>query len=1238
MPRSVYSVEDRGGTPRFDPIHLVKRFAAAALVTALSLLGTATIASAGGTAATVTGVSFAPTTAAVRAGDTSAWTVTFTPSAQLAANDVVNLTFPTGTTFTASPTVTTGGGLSSFTASDTTSANTMAVTLIGTTSAVAASSTLTITSVINPPAATYATTAFAVNVNAGTPTNAGSAVTIYPAKATAIATPTVVNGGPVYVSASNTILDTATLSFMPDGSPSTVTTSYDVTASPSGPTVCANISNSTGLTAEQTCAISGLTPGVQYTFTVTPTGGNEPATANSVLYTASTTLLAPTVTPYASGTVQVGWKTDGAATLYTVTSSPTGGTCAVGQSTPSVTSLSCLITGLTNGVHYTFTLTPSGYAAGITPSGASVSASTEVGSPLAPVAVSASLTSANVSWTADGVATTYVVTSNPVTPGDLTGTCTVASSVAITGAQNCTVTGLTSGAAYTFTVTPYNNGTTTLPGTTSPATTLTSGLADPTLSGAGSQAVTASFVANGVFSTYTVEAYTASGANAADATGFTCVVTNATTPPTGLQTCTVSGLTNGTKYYFAVTRSGNGATSVTSSGAASFTVSNALSSLGTVSATTAGADAVKVSWTADGSSTLYTVQTYTAAGVLQTPSCFVANSTTPPSGAQSCTVTGLTNGVTYYFTVVPGGANVASSPSSSQLITAFDPFGGQPTAVGAGSGAVQVTFVANGTYSTYVVTSTPGSQTCTITNTTTAPSGSQNCVVTGLTNGTSYTFTVTASGNGLTSATSVASNAVTPGAAIAIPTVANAGSGAVAVTFSADGVSTLYTVNAYLVGGTVSQGSCFVGNSSTPPTGAQSCTVTGLNNGTKYTFNVTPAGNNTVSTVSAMSAAIQVTNALSQPTVVNAGSGAVTVSWTADGNATLYTVNSSPAGGLCVVGNTTTAPTGKQSCTITGLTNGVTYTFTVTPSGGSQAAPSIISPASNPILVGVSFLAAPTAAFAAVGSAAVTWTADGVASTYTVDAYAPLSSTPTAVVGTCVIANSTTPPKGSQSCDVTGLTTGTEYTFTVTPSGNGTTSLTSAPSAPYIAVAAVAPGSPTGVTTVATANTIAVTWVAPTNTGNSPITGYVVTATAGNTTTSCGTVAGTATTCTISGLSASTVYVVMVAAVNAIGTSGTASASATTLAAPVAKNPYTTGTHGVAYVGRTVTLTISGGNFYGQPKITSNNAGTRVGVKGDTGSVLTIIVTTSASARTGWHTFTITLANGKVCRANYNVK
>lgn len=1237
MPRSVYSRFGRDGTSGLNPVHLIRKVVAVGAVVAMALLGTATIAS----ATTPSNAAFTTTTP--RAGATATWTVAFTSSAAItaASTNTVTVTFPTGFVIPATPTVTEPSGFSSCTGTTASTSGQTVTIALGSSCTLAATTpaSVTIAGITNPGAGSYETgfsVATSADTTAATPT---SPSIIYEA---ALAAPIVVNAGPI---SGATVTDTATLTFVPDGVPTGLTTSYNVTASPSGPTFSCGtngvVTNPQTTTAVP-CTITGLTPNVQYTFTVTPTGGSDPLPATSVTFDASAQLLTPTVKNYASGTVAVKFLTDGEATAYTVTSSPSGGTCLLGTTATGTQGfLTCYVTGLTNGTAYTFTVTPSGYGAGEAASlPSNPSASIIVGTPLAPTALSANLTSANVSWTADGVATTYVVQSVG-TSGELNNTCSVATGTAPTGVQNCTVTGLTSGGSYTFTVTPYGGNTTTLPGTTS-SITLSSTLADPIITGAGSQTVTASFVANGLFSTYTVQAYTATGA--VGPTGFTCVVSNSTTLPLGLQTCTITGLTNGTTYYFAVTGSGNGQASVTSAGNVDFQVTSALSALGSVTATVAGPNAVKVSFTADGSSTIYTVTTYLANGTLQTPTCTVANTATAPTGTQSCTVTGLTAGTTYYFTVTPGGPNVASSPASTQLITATSPFGGAVTAANAGSGQIQVSFTASGVYSTYVVTSNPGGLTCTIANAVTPPSGLQNCTVTGLTNGTSYTFTVTASGNGATAVTSPASNAATPGAAVSTPTVANAGSGAVQVTFNADGVSALYTVNAYSVaGGTTSQGSCVVGNTTTPLTGSQSCVVSGLSNGTYYTFNVTPSGNNTVSAVSAMSASIQVTSQLAKPTVANAGSGAVKVTFTADGNATLYTVTSSPAGGVCVVSNTTTAPTGTQSCTVTGLTNGQSYTFTVTPSGGSQVAPSTTSPASNSILVGVSFLATPTVAFASAGSATVSFTADGVASTYTVNAFAPLSSTPLAVVGTCVVVNSTTPPTGAQSCTVTGLTTGTEYVFNVTPSGHGTTSLTSADSAPYIAVAAVAPFAPTGVAATPTATSLAVTWVAPVNTGGSPITGYVVSATAGTTTVSCGTVAATATSCTISGLTANTAYTVSVQAVNAVGTSSVATASATTSAAPtppapVARNPFTTGSHGVAMVGRTVTLTISGGNFFGQPRVTSNAAGVRVGVSHDTGTLLTVIVTTPANSAKGWHTFTLTFANGKVARANYLVK
>jgi hypothetical protein len=78
--------------------------------------------------------------------------------------------------------------------------------------------------------------------------------------------------------------------------------------------------------------------------------------------------------------------------------------------------------------------------------------------------------------------------------------------------------------------------------------------------------------------------------------------------------------------------------------------------------------------------------------------------------------------------------------------------------------------------------------------------------------------------------------------------------------------------------------------------------------------------------------------------------------------------------------------------------------------------------------------------------------------------------------------------------------------------------------------------------------------------------------------------------------------------------------------------------YGAVWVGRTVTVTISGTGFYGQPRITSNEVGTRAVVSRDTGKLLTVRVTVRAGSRTGWHTFTIRLANGKSCKVNYLVK
>ncbi len=624
-------------------------------------------------------------------------------------------------------------------------------------------------------------------------------------------------------------------------------------------------------------------------------------------------------------------------TSYTVTSSPDGQTCSVTPPATPPDTYSCTVAGLNNGTSYTFTVTATNFLATGLPSAAS-NAVVPSTVPAAPTGVTATAGNADaqVSFAApsDGGST---INSYTVTATDSTNPAHGGQTVS-GAASPLTVTGLTNGDSYTFTVTATNgNG-------SGPSSDPSNAVVPSTVPAAPTGVTATAGNADAQVS------FAAPSDGGSTINSYTVTATDSTNPAHGGQTVsgaasplTVTGLTNGDSYTFTVTAT-NGNGSGPSSDPSNAVVPSTVPAAPTgVTATAGNADA-QVSFAApsDGGST---INSYT---VTATDSTNPAHGGQTVSGAASpLTVTGLTNGDSYTFTVTAtnGNGSGPSSDPSNAVVPSTVPAAPTGVTATAGNADAQVSFAApsdgGSTINSYTVTATDstnpahGGQT--------VSGAASPLTVTGLTNGDSYTFTVTATNGNGSGPSSDPSNAVVPSTVPAAPTgvTATAGNADAQVSFAApsDGGS---TINSYTVTATDSTNPAHGGQ--TVSGAASPLTVTGLTNGDSYTFTVTATNGNGSGPSSDPSNAVVPSTVPAAPTGVTAtaGNADAQVSFAApsDGGSTInsYTVTATDSTNPAHGGQTVSGA--ASPLTVTGLTNGDSYTFTVTATNGNGSGPS----------------------------------------------------------------------------------------------------------------------------------------------------------------------------------------------------------------------------------------------------------------------------------------------------------
>ena len=322
--------------------------------------------------------------------------------------------------------------------------------------------------------------------------------------------------------------------------------------------------------------------------------------------------------------------------------------------------------------------------------------------------------------------------------------------------------------------------------------------------------------------------------------------------------------------------------------------------------------------------------------------------------------------------------------------------------------------------------------------------GAQTYIVTGLTNGTEYTFSVYAVDTSQNESVAVTADATptdssdkTAPANVNTSTVtATCGNGTVLLDWTNPTDSDFFGVEVTAsAGGTTAWDSMVIN-------GGKSLLVSGLTNGTEYTFTLKSydkslnASSGTTKVATPVNTTDSTAPAEASSFAATAGDACATLSWAEPADSDYYGIKISATPAAGTLASPVVLLKGTTSLSVTGLTNGTQYTFTAQTLDTSLNASAGTTATATPVDSGDTTPPANVTNLTATNKDAavlLTWTDATAADVYgyEVSWNGTGAINRSAATSTAVASGSMIVAQGAGGCYISNLTNGTSYTFTI---------------------------------------------------------------------------------------------------------------------------------------------------------------------------------------------------------------